>query len=203
MVSRLSARLPQKTLLRRLVGSGLLGLLLMLPGPTAWADSWRHWGYDRHYDDRYDGWRSDYGWRSGYGRHDYRSRSYHSRYWPRSHRYRDSYFSFSLGHSRNRHYYNRHYDWRSHDHDLAGFVGGVVLGSLISNAVQDRSTRRYEATPVRRVVRSSRPATSRSTSISGSRSRLLRDLQGRCFEIDYDPAGNQRRVQVDDSRCHF
>jgi hypothetical protein len=194
-------------------GLAALGLLLLLPVQAAVADSWH--GYNRHYDD----WRYGGGWRYDADRYD----RWTGHAWRNPYRYGGGNFSVSWGrswsHNRYRnpyrsHYhdrrhwrsYNRHTHWHSHDSDVAaGLVGGLVLGSLLNSALQPRSSHVYSAAPERRVVRSSRvssrPVLRSSSRASGSR--LLRDLQGRCFEINYDGAGNQQRIQVEDSRCHF
>ncbi len=192
---------------RKLPLTASLGLLLLLPAHSASADSW--YGFGRHYD----------GWRYGADRYDYPT----GRAWRDPYRYRDNSFSISWGRSwsHNRYrdrYLDRYYDrrhwrsynrqhWHSHDGDVAAsLVGGLVLGSLLSHAVQPRSTVVYSAEPQRRVIRSSRVSSRRSIDRSPSAatgSRLLRDLEGRCFEIGYDAAGNQQRIQVEDSRCHF
>jgi hypothetical protein len=187
-------------------GLAALILLLLLPVQPALADSW--YGYNRHHDD----------WRYGANRYD----RWPGRAWRDPYHYGGSNFSVSWGQSwshkryRDRHRshyrdrrhwrsYNRHSHWHSHDSDIAaGLVGGLVLGSLLNNALQPRGSE-YSPAPVRRVVRSSRvssrPIVRSSSPVSGNR--LLRDLQGRCFEINYDGAGNQQRVQVEDNRCHF
>ena len=188
-------------------GLAVLGLLLLVPVQPAVADSW--YGFNRHYDD----------WRFGADRYD----QWAVRSWRDPYRYSGSNFSVSWGrswsHDRYRdryrsHYYdrrhwrsyNRHTHWHSHDSDVAaGLVGGLVLGSLLNNALQPRSSNVYSTAAERRVVRSSRVSSRPMVRAPGpaSGSRLLRDLQGRCFEIDYDGAGNQQRIQVQDSRCHF
>ncbi|MCH7817274.1 MAG: hypothetical protein IIC60_11965 [Proteobacteria bacterium] len=108
-----------------------------------------------------------------------------------------SYFGFSYGH-------NRHYGHRS----SGSFLGGLVLGSLLS--YPSYSSRRYDtvsyrSAPVirsREVVVVNRSIT-RSTAPIASGRRLLRDLEGNCFERIVDEDGNEIRVQLDASECNF
>lgn len=174
---------------------------------SAAADNWRYGGYNSHYG--YSGYR-DRGFRS-YRPHRYQSRHYSNRFSNRySHRRYQSnnYFSVALGygsgwrsHRSNRYHHHNHYNHYHHGNDAAALIGGVVLGSLISNGLS-RSSDSYHQSVTSRVVRSSRVSRP-LPSVSSTAPRLLRDLQGNCFEIDYDSNGNQRRTQVDDNRCLY
>lgn len=148
-------------------------------------------GFDNH---RYDNHRYDNHYRS-YNRHS--SRSYYpTRYNPY-------------------HYVNRRssgvniwYGDRYSRHSDAGvFVGGLVLGSLLSYP-------RYSPPPVERVIYRSEPVvqtrevvvvnkTSSARQPVASGRRLLRDLEGNCFERVIDDEGNEIRVQLDAEECSF
>jgi hypothetical protein len=100
-------------------------------------------------------------------------------------------------------YNNRYY--RHRDNEAGIFVGGLVLGSLL--------TRPYYSRPPERVIYRSVPVVQRPEVIvvrdadrvtpSSTGRRLLRDLDGNCFEIERDEAGNEIRVQLDASECRF
>ena len=145
---------------------------------------------------------SDYGYGyGGYrnsGRHYYRSNrrvnSYH--YPARDRRYRSG-FSFSYGN-----YYPRH-----RRYDSGAFVGGLLLGSLItyprypSRSYETVVYRNVPATRTREVVYVDRPSTASAPVASGRR--LLRDLEGNCFERIVDEQGDEIRIQLEPEECNF
>lgn len=110
-------------------------------------------------------------------------------------------FGVSYGHYYPRHRYRR---W-----DSGSFVGGLVLGSLISQP--RRSHRHYETVTYRRPVTTTRTRevvyVNRSEQGSNvpvaSGRRLLKDLEGNCFERIIDDQGNEIRVQLDVAECQF
>ncbi|MFK7863197.1 MAG: hypothetical protein AB8B95_03115 [Pseudohongiellaceae bacterium] len=87
------------------------------------------------------------------------------------------------------------------------FVGGLVVGSLLnsaSNRATTRETVRYRSAPIvtnRQVIRTN--STGRVASPPQPSHRLLRDLQGDCFEIVTTVNGDELRSQVDPSLCEF
>ena len=88
--------------------------------------------------------------------------------------------------------------------DGGAFVGGVVLGSLLTQPVRERSVERvvYRTQPVtraREVVYAGEP---RRVSTSSRRS-LLRDIEGNCFERTVNSAGDEVRVELDPSECAY
>lgn len=88
--------------------------------------------------------------------------------------------------------------------DGGAFVGGVVLGSLLSQPVRERSVERVvyrtQAAPrAREVIYAGEP---RRTSVS-TRRRLLRDLEGNCFERTTNAAGDEVRIELDPSECAY
>jgi len=163
--------------------ASILGLLML--SPVASADNRHGRGYDRHYDFGY------------YGRNRYRnhwnSRNYYPARYDRYYRpygYGGSYWSFSVG------------SGRRHSHiDGGALLGGIVLGSVLGHSVaSSRYEREYVTEPSRVRVISRTPVTTRS---AAPQRRLLRDLEGRCYEIDRDGAGNETRIELDPSACSF
>ncbi len=141
---------------------------------TAWADSRHYRGfYGSNYSRGYNSYH--YGYRGG------------------------NYFRYSY----NNHYYNRH-----HGHGSGSFLGGLVLGSLLSYprySSRNYGTVTYSSRPVirtREVVYVNNSTARNSTSVTTGR-RLLRDLEGNCFERIIDDEGNEIRVQLDPSECSF
>ncbi|MSR12773.1 MAG: hypothetical protein EXR84_13480 [Gammaproteobacteria bacterium] len=149
---------------------------------------------------------SDYGYNS-HSRHNSRDYSYRS---SRSYGYNPYHYpAYDRGNRRGSsihisygNYYNRR-----HDHDAGYFVGGLVLGSFLSAP-------RYSAPTVERVIYRSAPvvrtrevvvvnnsAATRAAVASGRR--LLRDLEGNCFERVIDAQGNEIRVQLAAEECSF
>ena len=101
-------------------------------------------------------------------------------------------------------YYSRH-----RGYDSGSFFGGLVLGSLFNSS-------RHSSGNVETVVYRNAPtistreivyvdqAKSRSASAPvASGRRLLRDLEGNCFERIVDGQGDEIRVQLDAQECNF
>ena len=159
-----------------IIGVFLIAALIL--AQTASAD-------DRHHRRGYDHY--------GYSSHYYpRGNPYHfgsSRrfYSPRSY-YGGSHFGFSYGN----YGYSRH---RRHN-ELGYLVGGLVLGSLLSS-----SSYREPLTRTREIVYVKQSAI-RSAPLTTGR-RLLKDLEGNCFERNTDDDGNEIRVQLEASECNF
>ena len=169
-------------------------LSVLLVSQSAAADDRRHRrGYDSH------------GYSNHYKRYDHRRYDRHSYKRHYTNRYNPYHYGYRRGSSINISYGN-HYS-RRHNHDAGYFVGGLVLGSLLSYP-------RYSPPPVERVIYRSAPAvhtrevvvvrnsTQTATSIASGR-RLLRDLEGNCFERVMDQAGNEIRVQLEAEACSF
>lgn len=113
-------------------------------------------------------------------------------------RYRDNYFNISFG---NR--YDRYPRYRRHS--SGSFLGGLVVGSLL-NYPRYYERPIYRSVPVIDTYRSG----SRNVRVYGtapapvaSGRRLLRDLEGNCFERNVDEEGNEVRVQLEASECDF
>ncbi len=174
-------------------------LVALVLSQTAAADNRSHrrgysdYGYNSH--SRHNS--RDYSYRSSrsYGYNPYHYPAYDPAY-DRGNR-RGSSIHISYGN-----YYNRR-----HDHDAGYFVGGLVLGSLLSAP-------RYPPPPVERVIYRSAPAvttrevvvvnnTAATRAPVASGRRLLRDLEGNCFERVIDAEGNEIRVQLAAEECSF
>jgi hypothetical protein len=158
----------------------IMGLLIL--SPVVSADGRYGRGYDRHY---------DYGF---YGRDRFRGYGYYRNRHPVRYRnyYRrgGSYWNFSFG----RGYRHSHFDG-------GALLGGLVLGSIIGHNAASSRYDRYPAAQTSRIrVIDRSPVVNRT---SGPQRRLLRDLEGRCYEINVDGAGNETRIELDPSTCNF
>lgn len=136
----------------------------------------------------YNSWSSGFNYNRGYSSH--RVNPYH--YGDRGRR-GGNYYNFSYG--------SRYGHYRRHDSGI--FLGGLVLGSLLSYP------RTYERTVYRGVpavetyARNGGNVRVYSSAPVASGRRLLRDLEGNCFERNVDEEGNEIRVQLDASECEF
>ncbi len=93
--------------------------------------------------------------------------------------------------------------YNNNDNDEAAYlVGGLVVGSLLTNAYY-----RSQQTPVytTQTVVQPAPVVVQSTQVvvQGQGRRLLRDLNGDCFERTTDAAGNELRTQLPASECNW
>jgi hypothetical protein len=113
-----------------------------------------------------------------------------------------------FNHRSNNNFYNNGYRnrWDRNQND-SNFVGGLVLGSLLSQ--QNYSSQSYESVsyrsaPVivkRNVVYVN--STTRSIVSATPKRRLLRDLRGDCYDIEISPNGDELRSQIDPASCDF
>ena len=127
----------------------------------------------------------------GYDRHynyGYRSRNYYGNHY---YGHRGSYIGFSYG--------------GGHHHDsfsTSSFLGGLVLGSILTYPRYSKTHNSYRSTPVNsssQVTVISR--TSPATVVPGRR--LLRDLEGRCYDILRDENGYEIRTELEPEACSF
>lgn len=173
------------------VGAALVGSLIL--SQSALADHrFSQFGYghgnfnSRGFDRRFN---------RNFGNHFYgpRVNPYHYGAYSRG---RNTFVSYSYGNRFNR--FDRR-GWNGGD-----FVGGLVVGSLLSNSYsQPRVTERvvYRSAPVRQevvYVNRSQPAV-----VASPRRKLLRDLQGNCYQIDITPNGDEIRTELAPQECSF
>lgn len=158
--------------------------------------------------------------RRGYSDHSYGQHNYGNKY-RNNHRGNHRVNSYHYG-SRDRNYrnhnrryssgfnfsYGNHYS-RHRGYDSGSFVGGLVLGSLFSYPRQSSRTvetvvyRDAPTTRAREIVYVDRPPTGNSAAAVASGRRLLRDLEGNCFERVVDDQGDEIRIQLEAEECNF
>ena len=162
----------------------------------------------RFYNPGFSNWRVNNSYRPGGGGRFYRptySGVFDSGYYGRGfngprHRNRGGFVSFSYNNYQPR----RRPHWGVRHWDGGAFVGSVVLSSLLLQPVRDRSVERMvyrtqEAPYANEVVHAGK---TRYTSAI-SRRRLLRDLEGNCFERTINGAGDEVRIELDPSECAY
>jgi hypothetical protein len=193
LLSDMSGRVFMRKLV---IGAALLGSLAM--SQSALADHrFSQFGYghgnfnNRGFDRRWNH-RSDHRFNQGF--YGARANSYH--YGSFSNRGRNNFVSVSYG---NRFNQFGHRGWNGGD-----FVGGLVVGSLLSNSYsQPRVTERviYRSAPVSQevVYVNQQPRTINTA----PRRKLLRDLQGNCYQIDFTANGDEIRTELPPQDCSF
>jgi len=181
---------------RVLLSLSIVGVLIISQAASADNRSHRRGFSDYSYGQHNNGYRNNY-------RGNRRVNSYH--YGSRDRNYRNygrrygSGFNFSYGN-----YYSRH-----RGYDSGSFVGGLVLGSLFSyprHSTRNVETVVYRNAPVtrtREIVYVDKPQTRNSAPTVASGRRLLRDLEGNCFERIIDEQGDEIRVQLETQECNF
>ena len=179
-----------------------LGAALLL-SQSAFADG-------RHYNRGYSGWGYNSGYRNSYNRYGSRySSRFGSRYYsPNRYRRGGNYFNISYGNYYPNYGYGRY--GRYNRYDAGDIVGGIVLGSILSSGI--RSYRdSYRPREVERVVYRSQPNTrttevvrvNRNSAPIASGRKLLRDLQGNCYEIGTNELGDEVRTELDPANCSY
>ena len=185
----------------------LILVLASLSSSMVLADSWRGHNYDRHrgnhYSHRYSNYHSN--------RYNFRS-SWDTRYRYGS-AYRGNYVSLSFGNYPSWSHGSRYGGYHRSRHDTETFIGGLLVGGLLGSSLQRDYSRSYSAPIVQtRVVSAPRTITTTRVAspvsrvrpaLGSSGTRLLRDLQGNCFEISYAVDGTEQRTQLPDGECAF
>lgn len=162
----------------------------------------------RYYGRAYDHWGAPSYYRSGFDRRHYRNfdrdrfRFYNNRYYNNFGPYRRGNF-VSISYGTGPWVYGGYYGRSYRRHDAGDFLGGLVLGSLLTSSYQ--SSRDYERVVYRSAPRAREVIVNRSTQtrIPSSGRKLLRDLQGNCYEISRNNAGDEVRVEIDPGQCTF
>jgi hypothetical protein len=101
-------------------------------------------------------------------------------------------------------YYSRH-----RGYDSGSFFGGLVLGSLFnfsrrsSGYVETVAYRNVPTISTREIVYVDQAQTRSAAAPVASGRRLLRDLEGNCFERIVDKQGDEIRVQLEAQECNF
>ncbi len=156
----------------------------------------------RFYNRGFNSWGFDYGY--GYNRPFGRS---FNRWGPRFYDpYRfggGNYFSVSYGNRFGPYGYGR---WGRRHFGGGDLLGGIVIGSLLANSYRDyNEPRRVERVVYSRPVSTTRKVAyvNRSQPAATSGRKLLRDLDGNCFEIAYNSSGDEVRTQIDPSVCAY
>jgi hypothetical protein len=106
-------------------------------------------------------------------------------------------------------FYNNSYRDRwsgNRNRSNGNFIGALVLGSMLNRqSYPSRSieTVTYRSAPVRQRHVVYINSTARTSVSATPKRRLLRDLQGDCYEIEISPNGDELRSQVDPTICNF
>ena len=184
---------------RILLSLSIIGALII--SQAAWADNRNNRrGYGTYSSGQYnygDSYRNNY-------RGNRRANSYHYGLSGRNHsrKYGRGYssgFNFSYGH-----YYSRH-----RAYDSGSFLGGLILGSLLNSSrhssrnVETVVYRSPSTISTREIVYVDQAQTRSAAAPVASGRRLLRDLEGNCFERIVDKQGDEIRVQLEAQECNF
>lgn len=201
-------------------------VLMMVSASSAaradsWYASWNHTSWNGGFGHGFNG-RNDF-WRGGYTGASFGHWSRPYRGW--NHRYDrvDRWRSFDRGYTRG---YRRgfrhgsrwsHGAWGYGDNQAASLLGGVVLGSLLTQTFSNQQVVQQPVVVSQRVVHS-RPApivvrrtietpAESAAPVRSATARpstyLLRDLRGDCFVVERESDGTEIRSQVETARCEF
>ena len=155
--------------------------------------------------------------RRGYGAYSSGQHNYGNSY--RGNRGANSYHYGSSGRNYNRNYgrgygsgfnlsYGNYYS-RHRGYDSGSFFGGLVLGSLFNSSrhssrnIETVIYRNAPTTSTREIVYVDQAQTRSTAAPVASGRRLLRDLEGNCFERIVDQQGDEIRVQLEAQECNF
>ena len=107
--------------------------------------------------------------------------------WHGGHGYHGGYRYHGHGHHKNNN--NKSDEW-------AWALGGLLLGGIVAHGISQASTQ-----PA--VVESAPVYTPPYPSSSTGGRRLLRDLEGRCYDVGTDSYGNEIRTELPPSACNW
>jgi len=129
-----------------------------------------------------------YGYRHGYNGHGYGG-YYPPRYYPYRPYYAYRPYTPYYGYP----YYPQHHN-NNHGESAAYLVGGLVVGSLLTNAYNKSQQNAYYGQQTTQPIQVVATPQGR---------RLLRDLNGNCYERTTDGAGNELRTELPASACNW
>jgi hypothetical protein len=105
-------------------------------------------------------------------------------------------------------YYRPYYGYPQHKNNnnsndsWAYALGGLVLGSVLTNAYNQNRAPQPQTVLVEQTTTTYQPVQVQRTVVMQPR-RLLRDLNGNCYERITDAAGNELRNQLPPSECNW
>ena len=91
-------------------------------------------------------------------------------------------------------YYRGGHHHNNNDDEWAWALGGLVLGGIVGHSIG-------QARPQSAVIQPSPVYSEPYPPVTGRR--LLRDLEGRCYDISTDTAGNELRTELPPSACNW
>lgn len=101
--------------------------------------------------------------------------------------------------------HHRYYGHHHHSHGYRGayLLGGLALGAVLTDALihRDPAVVYVEPSPRPRVIYRERPVT--RVVVTPPERRLLRDLDGNCYEVGKDGSGTELRTQLPASKCDW
>ncbi|PCH61745.1 MAG: hypothetical protein COC19_04400 [SAR86 cluster bacterium] len=98
--------------------------------------------------------------------------------------------------------YNRSHfgiSYNNHHGSSSSFFGGLILGSIFSPGYSSRRYDYREPVVTREIIYVDKP--SQVSNPVGRR--LLKDLEGNCFEVRQDDNGDEIRLQLEAEECSF
>lgn len=102
------------------------------------------------------------------------------------------------GHHRSRYYAPRYRNYDDDDDDAAYFIGGLFLGTILYDVFA-----RPPSNDIVYIERNRVPSSRITYSETIPGRRLLRDINGNCFNITRDDNGNELRTELPASECNW
>lgn len=146
---------------------------------------------------RYNGGNNHY---SGYNNHIGVKRHHGSSYYGGRH-YSNDYRYKHHGYNYKNHGYNKHYgySYKHHDNHYEYLVGGLFLGALLHHGYQSY----HQPRVIHRTVIHSTPRVNHDSSVYEGEytRRIIRDSEGRCFELTRRDDGSELLKELDVKEC--